>query len=93
MKVYEAIDQMRRLTEKGIPFAFAYMSYSRERKQSEGIVSVHRAKLRSQSKRERNQYTDLMLNYVDLDIMEYRTCWQPLLLEFNGEPLTLDDGR
>ena len=90
MDVYEAISKMRELTEKGIPFSFSFMSYSIEKKTSHGIVEVYRAKLRKQSKTEDNKYADLMLNYYDVEAHEYGQCYQPLLLEFNGELLDLN---
>lgn len=89
MEVYKAIEQMRTLSRQGRPFAFAYMSYSIARHTSEGIISVRRARLTKQNRRERNRYTDYMLSYIDLDTGERRSCWQPLLLEFNGQQLEL----
>jgi hypothetical protein len=87
MTVYEAISEMRRRTERGECFQFAYMSYSHDRRESKGVISVNRARLRPQNRRETNRYTDYMLSFVDLDTGEYRRCWQPLLMEFEGEPL------
>ena len=89
MKIYEAIDRMRALSEKGKSFSFSFMSYSYERRKSDGIVYVERARLRRQSRKENNRFADYMLNFIDLDAMEYGMCWQPLLLEFNGFELEL----
>lgn len=90
MRVYEAIEQMRAMSAKGETFSFAFMSFSYTRKKSEGIVHVEHAKLTKQSKKENNRFSNYMLNYMDMDSMETHQCWQPLLLEFNGEPLILD---
>ncbi len=89
MEVYEAIEQMRTLSRQGKTFAFAYMSYSIARRASQGIISVRRARLTKQNRRERNRYTGHMLSYTDLDTGERHSCWQPLLLEFNGQELEL----
>lgn len=89
MKVYEAINEMRAKTERGESFSFAFMSYSYERKKSDGIVKVERAKLRKQSRKENNRFADYMLNFIDLNTLEYGMCWQPLLLEFDGHELEL----
>lgn len=93
MTVYEAIAEMRRLSERNIAFSFSYMSFSMERKSSDGVVTVSRAILRKQMTKETNKYADYLLNYFDLSIMENRTCWQPLLMTFNNEPLELTYGR
>ena len=43
MTVYEAIHQMRQLTAKGQPFALSFMSYSMQRHESHGEVTVEHA--------------------------------------------------
>lgn len=90
MDLYEAIHQMRELTEKNIPFSFSFMSYSEEKDKSHGIVEVNRAKLRRQSRTDNNKNADIMLNFYDLTSNEYGQCYQPLLIEFNGELLELN---
>lgn len=89
MEVYEAINQMRILSGRGETFSFTFMSYSYERRRSEGLVRIEHARLRKQSVKETNRFADFMLNFIDMDTMEYGMCWQPLLLEFNGNELTL----
>ena len=89
MNVFQAIDEMRRLSAEGKSFSFSFMSYSYERRKSDGIVAVNRARLRKQSRKENNRFADYMLNFIDLDTMEYGMCWQPLLLTFNGNELDL----
>lgn len=80
---------MRACSERGESFSFAFMSYSYERRKSDGIVKIEHARLRRQSRKENNRFADYMLNFIDLDTMEYAMCWQPLLLEFNGHELAL----
>lgn len=89
MKVYEAIEQMRALSERGESFSFSFMSYSYDRRKSDGIVHVERARLRKQCTKKQNRFADYMLNYYDMDTVEDGRCWQPLLLEFNGIELEL----
>ena len=93
MTVYEAIAEMRRLSDKRIAFSFSYMSYSMDRRTSHGIVTVPRATLRKQSTKETNKHADHLLNYFDLSVMENRQCWQPLIMTFNNESLELNYGR
>ena len=90
MTVYEAIQKMRELSASGESFSFTFMSYSIDKRESHGLVHVPNARLAKQHKKERNQYVDFMLNYIDLDTAEHRRCWQPLIIEFNEQPLTLD---
>ncbi|MBM6944691.1 hypothetical protein H6B32_05760 [Bacteroides gallinaceum] len=89
MDVYEAIDRMRELSRLRIPFSFSFMSYSIARRKSEGIVTVCRARLCKQNRKERNRYSSYMLNYIDLDTGKQASCWQPLLLTFNDNELQL----
>lgn len=89
MNVYEAINQMRACSERGETFSFAFMSYSYERRRSEVVVKIEHARLRKQSHKKNNRFADYMLNFIDMDTMDYEMCWQPLLLEFNGIELEL----
>lgn len=89
MDVYAAIDEMRRLSARRESFSFSFVSFSISRRKSEGVVTVRRARLCKQSRRERNQYSDYMLDYIDLETGERHTCWQPLLLTFNDQELEL----
>lgn len=89
MKVYDAIRQMEELTRAGKTFSFSFMSYSYDKNVSHGPVTVLNAKLLPSNRKERNQYSDYMLRYRDMDTYEDKMCWQPLLLEFNGEQLDL----
>ena len=90
MNVYEAIRQMKVLTDQGKTFSFSFMSYSIDKHKSHGIVTVEHAKLRAGNRKDRTRYNDYLLNFVDMDTLEDKTCWQPLLLEFNGIMLELN---
>lgn len=89
MTVYEAIKNMRELTKQGKSFSFTFMSYSRDRQTSHGIVEVRRARLRKRNKTEYNQMAEIMEEYLDLDTNEPKHFYQPTLMFFNGEKLTL----
>jgi hypothetical protein len=90
MDIYEAIRKMKDKSERGETFSLSFMSYSYDRNKSEGIVKIEHAKLRKQSKKEDNRFADYMLNLVDMDSLEYRSCWQLLLLELDGNELELN---
>lgn len=81
---------MRALSQKGKSFSFSFMSYSVTKAKSAGVVEVRRARLRKQSTEEQNKYAGIMLNYFDLDTNEYGQCYQPLLMELNGQRLQLN---
>lgn len=89
MNVYEAIREMQELTRKGKSFSFSYMSYSYTRDVSHGIITVLHAQLLPSNTLQRNRFSDYMLRYRDMDTYEERSCWQLLLLEFNGKELEL----
>ena len=89
MTVYEAIKEMRVLTEKGIPFSFSFMSFSVARQESAGLVQVRRAKLRRRGDKKHNRYAEHMEEYHDLDVFEDKHFWHCLLMEFNGQKVDL----
>lgn len=87
MTVYEAIHQMRQLTAKGQPFALSFMSYSMQRHESHGEVTVEHALLVKNEKKEDDSLNNFMLTFTDQDTGEAKHFWQPLLMSFNHEPL------
>ncbi len=78
---------MRRLTQEGVPFSFTYMSYNESKNKSEGIIHVRAAKLRKRETQKFNRNAEEA--YLNLDTNEPRRFWHPLLMEFNGETVTL----
>ena len=70
MNVFQAIDEMRQLSSEGKSFSFSFMSYSYERRKSDGVITVNNARLRKQSHKENNRFADYMLNFINLDTME-----------------------
>lgn len=91
MTVYEAIHQMRQLTAKGQPFALSFMTYSMQRHESHGEVTVEHALLVKNEKKEDDSLNNFMLTYTDQDTGEAKHFWQPLLMSFNHKPLTSID--
>lgn len=85
MELYAAIREMRHLTKAGETFSFTFMSYDRTRGRSEGIITVHRARLRSRGHERYNQHAELQEEYLDLDTNEPRRFWHPCLMTFNGQ--------
>lgn len=89
MKLYDAIDEMRRLSREGQPFSFSFMSYNSSKGTSDGVVYVGRARTMKREALEFNQYAEIQERYMDLDTMQPRRFWHPLLMTFNGEKVTV----
>ena len=87
MTIFEAISEMRRLTKLGKTFSFTFMSYSRSRGTSDGIIEVKNARLRPRSKTDYNQFAELQEEYINTNTGEPRRFWHCCLLSFNGQSL------
>ena len=89
VKLFDVIHEMRRLTREGIPFSLTYMSYNETKGTSDGIIHVRSAKLRARERKEFNRNAEDQEAYLNLDTNEPRRFWHPLLMDFNGEKVTL----
>lgn len=87
MTNYEAIAEMRRLTKLGKSFNFTFMSYSHSRGTSNGIVEVHKARLRSRGVDKYNKFAELQEEYINTNTGEPRRFWHCCLLSLNGQSL------
>lgn len=74
---------MRALTKAGQTFSFSFMSYSREKQKTHGIVTCNKATLRPAPTKNTSEYQDMMLHYVD-DEGNAKHCWQPAIMTFQG---------
>jgi hypothetical protein len=83
--LWNAIAEMRRLTEAGGTFSFVHASYDRDKQITQGIRVVHKAKLRPAGSEEKVKNADHKLFFYDIVIREPRVCWQPLIMYFNGK--------
>lgn len=90
MDVYEAIAEMRRMTKAGKSFSFSFMTFSHTRQKSHGVSEVRKARLAPQDPDNKHVYKDFMLQFLDLDTNETKQCYQPLLMEFEGQKLELN---
>lgn len=89
MELYDAIHEMRRLSEKNIPFSFTFMSCNMSDGSSEGVVEVMHARLLSREDSRHHRDAEFVERYLNLDTMEARRFYQPLLMTFNGEKTIL----
>lgn len=90
MDVYDAIAEMRKRSKEGKSFSFSFMTFSTMRGTSHGISEVRKARLAPQDPDNKHVYKDYMLQFIDLDTNETKQCYQPLLMEFEGEKLELN---
>jgi len=79
---------MRAISQKQGSFQITFMSYSMDRGKSDGIIDVTNARLRPQDSPP-GKYSDHMLNYVDIDNGEAYHFWQPCLMYFNNQRITM----
>lgn len=89
MTVFEALTEMRRLSDQRMPFSFSFMSYNRTDQSSHGIVEVRKARLKPRAKAAKYENADIIEEYTDLDITESRKFYQCTLMTFNGQRLEL----
>lgn len=87
--LWEAIREMRETTGRGETFGMVFMSLDRSRGKSQGPVRIERARLRPATPADQNQYSDYMLNFLDVDTNMPRRMWQVTLMELNGKRVEL----
>lgn len=87
--LYEAIRQMRKLSQEEKPFSFVHSTLNKERNTCDGIRHVRRAHLRPAAKGDDVTHADHKLFYFDEDIMAPRICWQPLIMYFEDKKCIL----
>ena len=88
MTVYQAIEEMRRLTKLGEWFSLTFMSYSEDRGKSHGIVDISKARLGTRDK-STVKNSEILLSVINLNTGEQRRVYQPLLMMFQGKKLEL----
>lgn len=89
MNIWDAIHKMRQLSKENVPFSFSFMSYNSSAGTSEGVVYVRHGRCLQRESERYNRHAEEMERYMDLDSMEPRRFWHPLLMTFNGEKVTL----
>lgn len=80
---------MRRLSNKGIPFSFTYMSYNSTTGKSDGIINVEQARLVKREDQKYNRNAEDQERYYNLTTGEVRRFWHPLLMFLNGETVKI----
>ena len=89
MNLYDAIKEMRRMTAENKAFSFTFMSYNSANRSSEGVVNVRHARLLKRESLKHHKNAEIVEAYLDLDTMQSKRFYQPLLMSFNGQKVTL----
>ncbi len=89
MDIYQALNEMRKLSKQKQPFSFKFMSYNRSTQSTEGIVEVPRAWLTRRSKIVQFENSEIIEPYYDLTQHESRRFYQCTLMEFNGQKVEM----
>ena len=89
MDLYLALKEMRRLSAEKTPFSFSFMSCNLTSNSSEGVITVRRARLLKREHVKHHKNAEIVEAYLDLDTMESKRFYQPLLMTFNGQKVVL----
>jgi len=80
---YEALKQMRKLSDDNIPFSFSFLKCNLSTKQSDGFKEIKKAKLRVGLSSEHGIKSRSLIGYIDLETNQDRWFYLPLLTSFN----------
>ena len=81
--VYDALKQMRKLSNDNIPFSISFLSCNLSKGTSDGVKTIAKAKLRTGLSIENGIKSQSLIGYIDLDTDKQRWFYLPLLLTFN----------
>lgn len=87
--LYEAIRQMREITQQGGFFSFGHATYNRDTDRCDGLRMVRRASIRPAAKGDDLTHADYKIFYHDHDINLPRIAWQPLIMYFDNKRVIL----
>ena len=88
--VYEAIEQMKRISLAGGTFSFKFRKWNRATRSGGDVVTVNVARIRPRASDEKIEYSSYKLYFTDTETGLARVCWQPLIIEFNGRRTVLN---
>lgn len=88
--LYEAIEQMKRISLSGETFSFKFRKWNRVTRSGGDTVTVNAARIRPKASDEKIEYSSYKLYFTDTETGVARVCWQPLITEFNGHRTVLN---
>jgi hypothetical protein len=89
MNLYDAIKEMRRISAENGVFSFVFMSYNSSEQRSDGVIHVRRGRLLKRESLKHHKNAEIVEAYIDLDTMQSKRFYQPLLMSFNGQKVIL----
>ena len=87
--LYDALQQMRSISDEGGVFSLSHRKYDRRRGTGGDLVEIKGARMRPQAKDEQISEASHKLFYTDTSTGEARVCWHCLIMEFNGKRVTI----
>lgn len=84
MKPYEALSQMRRLSDNNIPFSISFVSLNLSNQTSSGYKQVKKCLLRKGLSIDKSDKANLLVGYTDLSDNTSKWFYLPLLLKYNN---------
>ena len=90
INLYVAIDEMRSLSKKGVPFSLSFRKWDRYRGQGGDLALISHAILRPAARGEDVSNAEYKLFFTDRDTGQARVCWRILVTEFNGQKVVFE---
>ena len=85
IRLREAVQRMRDLTELNIPFSIGFVKCDLSLNKSDGYKVVRKALLRNGYRSNQSDKSDVLIAYIDYDNQDKnRQFYLPLLMMFNG---------
>lgn len=89
INVYTAIERMRQLTKEGKYFSLKFRKWNRATRDGGDLARIERAQLRPKTSDEKIRHSGHKLFFHDMDAQRNMVCWHPLIVEFDGYPVTV----
>lgn len=81
---------MKEISAAGGTFSFKFRKWNRSTHSGGDLVYIKNARLRGKTGDEKISNSSYKLFFVDTDTGLARNCWQPLIMEFNGQRTVLN---
>nr|DAF27314.1 MAG TPA: hypothetical protein [Caudoviricetes sp.] len=88
--LYEAIEQMKRISLAGGTFSIKFRKWNRQTHSGGDMVTVLAARIRPKAADEKIAHSSYKLFFTDTETGLARNCWQPLIMEFDGQRTVLN---
>ncbi len=87
IKIKDAMQRMRELTQANIPFSIGFITYNESNQTSKGYKLVDKALLRPGYRKNQSKKSNVLIAYTDEAVAQPRHFYLPLLLMFNGHTI------